>query len=74
MAGSERLPLQIGDTARHKTWWPDFPDVTVEALSTCGDDGCTEPTIGFLDPESGDYDEAHASEFRRVDPGNAVPE
>lgn len=70
---SERNPIQIGDTVRHNEWWPIFPDVKVISIGVCGDGGCNLDTVGFLDPESGDYDEAHMAEFHRVEVGNAVP-
>lgn len=69
----ERKPIQIGDVVRHKLWWPMFPDVKVVSVGRCDDDGCILDTIGFIDPENGQPDEAHMDEFRLAPQGATAP-
>lgn len=60
-------PFQVGDTVHMNLVPPGVADVTVKGLGTCDEDGCSDRhTIVFDDPQSGEPDEGHASDFTLV--------
>lgn len=64
-------PFKVGETVHMKQLPPGVADVTVTALGECDDqqgDGslCGQPTVWFNDPQSGEPDEGHASDFELV--------
>jgi hypothetical protein len=63
--------FNVGDRVRPVGYPPEVQRLmTVEVLElgTCEEDPCSfgGDTFSFIDPESGERDEAHVSEFERV--------
>lgn len=63
-------PFEVGDIVHMTLLPPGVADVEVTGIGTCGDDHdgtpCPKPTITYLDPQSGEEDEAHAEDFAKV--------
>lgn len=60
-------PFAVGDIVHMNLLPRGIADVTVKGLGTCDEDGCSNRhTIVFDDPETGDEDEGHASDFTLV--------
>lgn len=66
--GDDHMPnlFEVGDRVHMTMLPPGVADVTVKALGVCDDKGCGKPTIVFDDPQSGEEDEGHATDFKKV--------